>query len=891
MPLARGALLGPYRVDAEIGSGGMGHVFRATDTRLDRAVAIKVLPEHRWSDPQLRLRFEREARALSSLSHPNLCSLYDIGELAQSGGTIPYLVMELLQGETLRDRLETGRVGMRKALMWAAQIAHGLAAAHQKGVIHRDLKPENVFITEGELLKILDFGLAMTTQSSDTATVVRTQPGMVMGTAHYMSPEQVRGATLDARSDIFSLGIVLYEMLTGQVPFHARSPVETMNAILIDDPPDIGSLIDIPENVEELVWRCLEKDPARRFSSARDLAFALESAAKSMTSSTPGASRRRSSAPPVIAPKPKRTRAIVIAAIGASVVAAAVLSRGTFDAPVTEPPRLRSLTYSGRDSSAAASPDGRLIAFVSSRDGRRRIWLKQLADGTEAAITSGPDDTAPRFAPDASVLLFTRTENGTSAIHRVPVVGGEPRKLIDNAFDGDWSPDGKQIAFIRNRGDRNARTSTLCITPTTGGAPREIAASTTEELTSPRWSPRGTSIVVTRAPRGTAAGSLLVLDLVSGDKQILTRETPHGPLSGAAWVQGGDALVYAELDAVVSNGLPGRGRGSAIVLHEIAGGRARVLLRNPHSAADTVDVIGPGRIVFSEDFTRQSLREITLDGTGRERWLSRGMSVDRQPSYARGGKSVVFTSDRAGSLDVWELMLDSGSLRRITDHDGIDWDPFPSADGRTLFWSSDRSGHFEIWSAAFDGANPQQTTQDGVDAENPSLPLAGDWIFYDSSNPRRDALWRIPRNGGRPSVVVEGETAHPEVSADGTLAVYGRPEGGGPIAIDVVRVADGTVFPFARGLTGMNAVRARWIGATHTIAFRSRDANGTVSLYAQEFRPGVDTTSTRRQLTLADPDAIPETFAISPDGKRAIVAIVDEASGLMMAEGVEGISR
>src|SRR5688572_17479709 len=169
MPLARGALLGPYRVDAEIGSGGMGHVFRATDTRLDRAVAIKVLPQHRWSDPQLRLRFEREARSLSSLSHPNLCALYDVGELTQSGATVPYLVMELLQGETLRDRLESGRLSIRKALSFAAQIASGLAAAHAKGVIHRDLKPENVFITEGELLKILDFGLATSTLNSDEA--------------------------------------------------------------------------------------------------------------------------------------------------------------------------------------------------------------------------------------------------------------------------------------------------------------------------------------------------------------------------------------------------------------------------------------------------------------------------------------------------------------------------------------------------------------------------------------------------------------------------------------------------------------------------------------------------------------------------------------------------
>ena len=894
MPLARGALLGPYRVDAEIGAGGMGQVFRATDTRLGRAVAIKVLPEHRWSDPQLRHRFEREARALSSLSHPNLCSLYDIGELAQSGGSIPYLVMEFLEGETLRDRIDNGgRIGMRKALMWAAQIAHGLAAAHQKGVIHRDLKPENVFITQGELLKILDFGLALTEPSgTDTSTLVRTQPGMVMGTAHYMSPEQVRGIALDARSDIFTLGIVLFEMLTGEVPFHARSPVETMNAIVIDEPPDIGALVSpIPEAVEELVWRCLEKDPARRFSSARDLAFALESAAKSVTSATPVPVRRRSSAPRAIPQTGKRTRAIVLGVMAVSIAAAAVFSRGAFDTPAPEPPRLRTLTYSGRDSSPAASPDGRLIAFVSSRDGGRRIWLKQIADGTEAAITAGPDDTAPRFAPDGSVLLFTRTENGVTAIHRVPVVGGEPRKLIDDAFDGDWSPDGKQIAFIRNRGQLNARTSTLCVAPVNGGAVREIAESTTEELTSPRWSPRGTSIVVTRAPRATASGSLLVIDLVSGDKQILKRDTPHGLLSGAAWVAGGDALVYAELDALAGTGLPGRGRGSAIVLHEVSSGRARVLLRNPHSAADSVDVTGAGRIVFSEDFTRQSLREVSLDGSGRERWLSRGISVDRQPSYTRGGNSIVFTSDRAGSLDIWELMLDSGSLRRITDHEGIDWDPFPTADGKTLYWSSNRGGHFEIWTSAFDGGNPQQATQDGVDAENPSLSVAGDWIFYDSSNPRRDALWRIPRNGGPPVLVVEAETAHPEVSADGAFVVCGRPEGGGPLAIDVVRVADGKVFSFARGINGLAATRARWIGATHTIAFRARDDNGTISLYAQDFRPGIDTTSTRRKLISPDRDATLETFAISPDGKQAILAIVDEASGLMMAEGVEGIVK
>jgi eukaryotic-like serine/threonine-protein kinase len=878
MPLARGARLGPYRIDAEIGAGGMGHVFRATDTRLERAVAIKVLPQHRWADPKVRHRFEREARALSSLSHPNLCALYDIGELKQSGATTPYLVMELLEGETLRDRLQTGRLGMRKALAWAAQIASGLAAAHAKGVVHRDLKPENVFITGGQLLKILDFGLALTTETSEsTATAMRTDPGMIMGTSHYMSPEQVRGDPLDARSDIFSLGVVLFEMLTGQVPFHARSAVETMNSILTDDPPDIAELIPgVPDAVESIVRRCLEKDPAERFSSAHDLAFALESAARQVTSSTPSPARKRTASATAERVSPDRTRMFGIALLALAFIAAVFFSRRAGNDVAVEPPRLRTLTYSGRDSAPAASPDGRLIAYVSSRDGNRRIWLKQLGDGTEAAVTSGPDDSAPRFSPDGSSLLFTRA----GALYRVAVVGGEPRKLIDNAYDGDWSPDGEQLAFIRERASP-ARLTTVCIARIDGGEAKELIATTTEELAAPRWSPDGNSIAITRSPRGTNAGSLLVVDLISGDKRVLSRKVPHGALSAAAWTRNGEALVYAELEALASAGLPTRRGSSVIVLHDVDSGEARVLLRNPHSAADTVDIIGNDRLVFAEDLTRQSLQEVTLDGSKPPRWLTRGMSLDRQPSYARNGASVVFASDRGGNVDVWELTLANGSLRRLTEHAGIDWDPHPTADGESLFWSSNRGGHFEVWTAALDGANPRQVTKDGVDAENPSLPEHGQWLVYDSSNPKTDGVWRIPRGGGAPSLVIAAETIHPEVSADGQYVVYQRPEPGGAVALDVARVADGKVFSLTSGLKRPNLLRPRWIGNTHAIAFRGVDA-----LFAQEFRPDQDTRATLRQLTPSNPDAPPDTFAISPDGKRAVIAVLDEASGLMIAEGV-----
>ena len=320
--------------------------------------------------------------------------------------------------------------------------------------------------------------------------------------------------------------------------------------------------------------------------------------------------------------------------------------------------------------------------------------------------------------------------------------------------------------------------------------------------------------------------------------------------------------------------------------HDVGSGKARVLLRTPHSSADTVDLVGDRGVVFTEDVTRQGLQEVALDASRTPRlsarWLSRGMSVDRQPAYARGGASIVFASDRGGNVDLWELMLDSGRVRRITDHAAVDWDPHPA--GASLYWSSSRGGHFEIWTASLDGASPQQVTRDGVDAENPSLPASGEWIYYDSSNPKTDGLWRIPREGGAPELVAGGETIHPVVSADGAFVVYQRPEESGASAIDVVRVGDGRVFHLATGVPGIT--RAQWIGATHTIAFRAPDASGRTTLYAQPFEPGADTTASRRELLPADPDAVAETFAISPDGTRAVLSVIDEASGLMIAEGL-----
>ncbi|HET7437368.1 MAG TPA: protein kinase [Thermoanaerobaculia bacterium] len=873
--------MGPYQLLDEIGAGGMGTVYRALDTRLDRAVAIKILPPHRWSDSDFRQRFQREARAISSLNHPNICALYDIGDATAEGATVPYLVMELLEGQTLREKLDAGRLPLRKALTWGAAIAHGLAAAHTKGLVHRDLKPENLFVTRDEHLKILDFGLAKSALlgGSESATALKTQPGLVLGTTHYMSPEQIRGDALDHRSDIFSLGVVLFEMICGRVPFRARSPVETMNAILREEPPDLVAIVpDLPEAVDDLIRRCLEKDPVRRFSSARDLAFALETAAKSITA-TSGSSRSSRRTTEKNFTFGNGARVAMLVAMLAAIVTIAVLTRGAFSGDAPEPPRLRTLTYSGRDSAPAASPDGKLIAFVSTRDGQRRIWIKQLADGTEVAVTSGPDDSAPRFARDGSTLLFTRAENGASAIHRVAAVGGEPRKLIDDAYDGDWSPDLRRIAFIRTRTGK-ARLSTVCVAELDTGNVRELVASAEEDYGGPRWSPDGKTIAVTRHPHSTASASVVLIEEATGETHELARDTPHGAVSAVAW-SGNDTILYCELEALTGAALRRRGGGAAVVMQNVRSGDARVLLRNPHGSADTLDLAGGGRLIFCEDVTRQNLQELTTGETPHARWLSHGTSMDRQPAYTRDGQRIVFASDRGGNPDLWELTIATGALRRLTDHDAVDWDPHVAPDG-ALLWSSNRGGHFEVWTATRDGANPKQITSDGVDAENPTVPADGSAIYYDSSNPKSDGLWRIPRSGGAATLVVAGETIHPEVSADGMYVVYERPENGDTSAIDVVRTTDGHVFHLAQGLT-FRTVRARWVGATHTIAFRT--SNGIVT---QDFSPDADTSATRRML-LATSDLTPETFALAPDGKHAVVSVIDEASALMIAEGIDAL--
>jgi hypothetical protein len=459
MPLAAGTRLGPYEILAPLGAGGMGEVYRARDTKLDRDVAIKVLPSSLARDPAALARFEREAKAIAALSHPNILAVHDFG----TSGETTYAVMELLEGESLRQRLAEGALTPRKASEIAREIALGLAAAHDKGIVHRDLKPENLFITKEGRVKILDFGLARQLglpQAGDTHSPTATpgtEPGTVLGTVGYMAPEQLRGQPADHRSDIFSFGAVLYEMLAGRRAFLGETAIETMNAILKEDPPELSSSGKaIAPGFERIVSHCLEKKPDERFQSARDLAFDLGSLSNVTAATSASGTRQVRRGWPILA---------AIAAAAATLAVGLLAGRrlGT-EASRDQALTFRRLTFRrGRVLSARFAPDGKTVAYAASWEGATPEIFTVRTDSAESRAIGL--DHADVFAVSSLGELAVRIRQGTIAtwpfepgtLARIPIGGGTPRELLEDVTAADWAPNGEDLAVSRRLADGRSR--------------------------------------------------------------------------------------------------------------------------------------------------------------------------------------------------------------------------------------------------------------------------------------------------------------------------------------------------------------------------------------------------------------------------------------------------
>jgi len=722
MPIAAGTRFGPYAIQSLLGVGGMGEVYRARDERLGRDVAIKVLPSLWTIDPDRRARFDREARALASLNHPNIGAIYGLEESSGVPGA-QALVLELVEGETLDQVCGRGALAVADALEVARQIAEALDAAHEKGIIHRDLKPANVKITPDGLVKVLDFGLAKVDEDERDMTMAgSTQAGVILGTPAYMSPEQARGKPFDKRIDIWAFGCVLYELLAGHMPFRRETITGTLAAIIEEEPDWARLPASTPAPVQRLLRRCLLKDPKRRLRDIGD-------ARADLTTSASDAGE----APAPAAP------------------------------PVSRPVFFQRLTDStGLNESPAISPDGKMVAFVARADGRQHIWILLLAGGPPLRITRDNEDHQhPRWAPDSSsIIYFTPPaqagEDGT--IWEVSALGGHPKPATSAQGPGDVSHDGERIAFFQSRG----ADTDLVVARRDGSEPRAVAVSSEgESWADPRWSPDDRTIAFRAVVLTHFDQRLYAIAAAGGDPRLLARASA---VRGLAWLGDGSGLVYS---SSFGSTLPYPPTCNLRVVDR-DGSNDRQLTFGDLSYLQP-DVGRDGRLVASRLRTQSDIWKIPADGTALENTqgatrITRQTGVVQTPSISPDGKEVVYLSDNSGHGNLWVMALDGGGARQITfERDpavtiGV---PCWSPNGRNISYIVSR-GATELWLVSPQGRGPRQLVERGFGGEwSPD----SEWLYYSPGvQPLRWIISKIH--------VRTGEVR--EVRSDGTAPFPGR---------------------------------------------------------------------------------------------------------------------
>jgi len=669
-----GRTLGHYRILSFIGAGGMGEVYRALDPRLGREVAVKVLPEHLAQNPEALARFEREAKVVATLSHPNILAIHDVGE--EQG--IRYAVMEFLEGETLRDLLNKSQLGWRDAVTIGAAIADGLAAAHAKEIVHRDLKPENIFRTSDGRIKVLDFGLArrrpvpLPVDGFPTAGTL-TEPWMVLGTVGYMSPEQIRGEEADAPSDIFSFGCVLYEMVTGKRAYARQTTAETMAAIVQGELPDPGELRQrASPDLEQLIVRCLQKDPASRYPSSRDLYNDLNGLL--------GRSPMQRPATQVREIRSKWARWIVAsAAIVLAFVFGYAWWRNTNRSPLNVEKQRLVFTAPGSYGAASFSPDCGMITYTQDVNGIPHVFVKNLSSGDPIQITFAEAANRPQWSPRNDQIVFSAgpvSAGGAAPIYRdqdiwsVPPLGGTPRKLIEGGLNANWSRDGSKLVFERG--------TEIWIADSDGTNQRKVDGippiADLRRDRMPSLSPDGSLIAYFQVTTSGVLGDFWVIPAAGGQPRRLTSDIAEG--SSPAWSPDGKYVVFASE------------RGGSLTLWKIpvtGGSPPQPMLSG---AGDDSDAgICGDRLLYRH--TRQAF-VLTLSDplTSQTRELRNSTSEIVAPAFSPNGDRIAFFSHEAdGEIHLFTIQPDGSKLTRITSGKG-EQNTMPqwSADGAYLHY-------------------------------------------------------------------------------------------------------------------------------------------------------------------------------------------------------------
>jgi serine/threonine protein kinase len=767
--LAAGRCISNYRVISKLGAGGMGEVYLAEDTRLGRRVALKVLPRELAGDPARKARLIHEARAASALNHPNIVTLHDIG----SEGGIDFLVMEYVAGKPLAELIPHQGMPVKEALRCAIQIADALASAHAAGIVHRDLKPGNVMVAAEGLVKVLDFGLAkLAGAPGEEAPTRLTTEGALLGTLGYMSPEQAEGKPVDARSDIFSFGALLYEMVTGRRPFERDSKLSTLAAILNEEPKPVREVAaHVPPELEQIIARCLRKDPARRFQHIDEVKVVLEDLRQDM--GTPPPKRM-----------PRWRRWVWLCAAFAAVLALALVWWWREPPAASELRAVSLASYQGEQGYPSLSPDGNRVAFVwnGEKQDSFQIYVMQIGGGTPVRITNHPGTPfSLAWSPDDRHIAFLRRVEGDRvAIMLVPPFGGPERKLAETSIHVDtfcclsWTPDARWLAFPA-RNSPGGPHSIWVVSVDTGERRRLTSPRVAPDAfgdTNAAFSPDGRMLAFSRGEKEEIVRPY-VLSLSrdlrpEGEPRRLT-DRFYAALAGIAWLPDGREIVFAG------------GAWTAFPLWRLAVSGRSDPVRLPYAAEDALaPVIVQRRLVYSWHRTEANLWR--LDTRTGKRTMLIGSGSGRGhggPQYSPDGRRITFSSNRSGSLEVWRCDADGSNCLQLTSYGGPQlgtarWSP----DSQSIAFDCRVTGQSAVYVVAADGGTPRLLADDGF---VPSWSRDGRWIYFASGRSGRVEVWKMPAAGGPAAQVTRNGGAAAFESADGKSLYYGKTVGAGSL--------------------------------------------------------------------------------------------------------------
>jgi Tol biopolymer transport system component len=884
--------LGAYEVISSLGAGGMGEVYLARDTRLPREVAIKVLPADYALDERRRQRFLREAKLLSSLSHPHIVTIHELDK----EGDVDFIVMELVHGVSLDAMIPARGLRAGELLRVAIPAADAVAAAHARGIIHRDLKPGNIMIRDDGVVKVLDFGLAKLMESEEedsrpptVADLSRegvSAPSRPAGTAAYMAPEQAVGSRVDARSDIFSFGATLYQMATGTRPFKGES-AETLEAVLRLEPTPPRQIVpSVPRDLERLILRCLRKDPERRYQTMLDVRnelLEIEEDLKSSLGLPSAAVERRSRAAPWI----------TVAAI-LLLVAAGFVWRSRRNVAVPAMRVLPVTSLEGHETMPTLSPDGTLVAFAWEGDTQPRnvdIYVAMIGSPTVRRVTTDPAmDVFPSWSPDGRHLAFVRQQTDHAGrVYIMSPLGGDERKLsdFDAHFDRvgvfgqlSWSPDGQYIAAARSSTQGPGESTGIYLLPVQGGNPRLVTRTVAPRSDrDPAFSSDGHRLAYFSCDNCCWGGcDVMSLDLndelaAAGNPRRLTSLATQ--MEGAAWARDGRTVVFGSVTAAFRYlwRVDAEGRLPPERL-EVAGLGARAPATLP----------ARNHLVFSRSRDNRDIYGVRSASDSRP--IVTSSFSEHSPVFSPDGHFVAYCSARSGeTLDVWVAGSDGSGARRLThglsDSCGASWAP----NGRTIVFTSVVEGQRNIWTVDVDGGNLRQVTTGSGKRQYPTYSSDGAWIYFGKAAPQGFDIWRIPASGGPEQPVTRDGGSKAFETTDGKSLVYQRviDRGGAPVLLRPL--AGGSpheLVPCAYGFS----VSAR--GLYYFPCVSSGPPVPLAPLRRSEVRLfDLKTRSNRTVLTLGDV-GYSDVFwgpRFSPDGKTMVYAkIVSWGDDLMMIE-------